>query len=106
MHKLLFASALSLLAASSTLAATAPQIRSVSYRDLDLSRPEGRATLDRRVENAIRDVCNASVRFAGLFDYAESRRCMRRARAEAGRSVQLAIMRARRAAGQVDLARR
>jgi UrcA family protein len=106
MNKLLFASALSRLAASPTLAATAPRTQSVSYRDLDLARPEGRATLDRRIENAIRDVCETSAHYASLREFVETRRCLRLTRAAASQGARLAELRARRAAGQLDLATR
>ena len=37
--------------------ARADNSRTVSYADLDLDSPAGRAALDRRIENAVRQVC-------------------------------------------------
>lgn len=55
---------LPIAAASLAMALTAPTLareatRSVSHRDLDLSRPEDRARLDRRIGRALEAVCGS-----------------------------------------------
>jgi UrcA family protein len=104
MNKMLILSALSLVTAGPALAANPPPSETVSYRDLDLTRPEGRATLDRRIERAIRGVCSAPGGRDTLDDLTEAQRCVRQARAGARHGAELAVAGAFRAAGQVQLA--
>jgi UrcA family protein len=104
MNKMLILSALSLVAAGPALAASPPPSETVSYRDLDLTRPEGRAMLDRRIERAIRGLCSPQVGRDTFYDFTEGRRCARLARAEARHGAELAVAGALRAAGQVQLA--
>lgn len=58
------------LLAAAALVATAPlraqnqeddsRTVTVSYQDIDLTRPEGRAALDRRLREAVRDACRGT----------------------------------------------
>jgi UrcA family protein len=41
----------------------APEVRTVSYADLDLSSAAGRARLDRRIDASVRDVCGDAPSF-------------------------------------------
>ena len=41
-------------------ALAAPETRVVSYADLDLASPAGRAALDRRIHGAVREVCGTA----------------------------------------------
>jgi UrcA family protein len=63
-----------ILCAAATLAAAitaspvlakpiAPEVRTVAYADLDLSSTVGRATLDRRIAAAVREVCGEAASF-------------------------------------------
>ena len=74
--------------------ATAPQpgLRTVAvgYDDLDLSRAEGRARLDRRIEAAIRTVCGDEG-VQGLASSTAVSRCMAETRAAAHRSLASAL---------------
>ncbi|HYD12404.1 MAG TPA: UrcA family protein [Allosphingosinicella sp.] len=56
-----FASAVSLSPAFAK--PIAPEVRVVSYADLDLSTAAGQARLDRRIEAAVRDVCGEAASF-------------------------------------------
>lgn len=78
------------LAAALTLAGTAvaaqetdTRTTGVTYRDLDLSTAEGRAELDRRIDNAARQVCGVNERQLGSnIMTRESRTCYRSAKRE------------------------
>lgn len=54
------AAAVAVLAASPVLAGQDAPTTRVEYKDLDLSTKQGRATLDRRIEQAARSVCPSS----------------------------------------------
>lgn len=62
----------------------APEVRIVTYADLDLSSAAGRARLDRRIEAAVREVCGE----ASSFDLAR-RRAVRECVAETRANVRL-----------------
>ena len=68
----------------------------VSYRDLDLSRPEGAATLQRRLRQAASQVCPEQPSVALVGTLMQVRRCQRTALATAQPQVLAAIA----AAGQ------
>jgi UrcA family protein len=70
--------------AALALAGTAQaQTASVRYNDLDLSRPAGKAELDRRIEAATREVCKAEAMPGNRFaDPGEQRRCEAGVRAQ------------------------
>ena len=88
---ILVIAALSVSAAVPALAQTSAR-RTVSYADLDLTTPAGRARLDRRVNAALETACGS---YAGALDYEvhEIDRC--RAEARAGIETRLAGLRSR-----------
>ena len=50
---------------------------SVPYADLDLSKPEGRATLDKRIDAAARKVCGVGeARTGSRLNSSATRKCM------------------------------
>lgn len=65
----------------------------VAYDDLDLTRPEDRATLDRRLRQAARRVCQDHVILTPLAPHALAR-CEREALADANQSVLAAVAQA------------
>ena len=65
----------------------------VYHGDLDLTRPEGRATLDRRLSAAARAACRNRPLVTPL-DWLVERRCERVALADARQSARIAIARA------------
>ena len=56
--------------------------RTVSYADLNLSTPAGRAILDRRVDQAAHAVCNAGGSVE-LAEWVAASRCVKQAKASA-----------------------
>ena len=58
--------------------------RTVSYADLDLSKPAGRAALDARIHAAARSVC--SVNATNMIDRSAEHRCAKAAVSSATRS--------------------
>lgn len=106
MKTYLIAAALAATAAAPALAADAPRSQTIRYADLDLSRPEGRATLDRRIERAIQSVCAGPAGAATLYDAQASARCIRLTRIEARRAADLAAAKAGRQADSTQLAGR
>jgi len=62
----------------------APEVRTVTYADLDLSTVAGRTRLERRIQAAVRDVCGEAFN----FDLAR-RRAVRDCLAETRANVQL-----------------
>lgn len=58
----------------------APQVRVVSYADLDLSSAAGQARLERRIQAAVRDVCGEA-NSADLARRQSARECIAETRA-------------------------
>lgn len=75
------------LAAPAGAQATATRSVSVRYADLDLSQPNGRAMLDRRIASAINQVCFNIDGGRNLQVAVQERRCRRAARASAQQQV-------------------
>ncbi|TRW14124.1 UrcA family protein [Glacieibacterium frigidum] len=80
-----------LLAGACLFAATAPAqaspvavSKTVSYADLNLAQPEGRATLHARIKSAAREVC--AINRSDLKARLDETRCIRTAIADATRS--------------------
>lgn len=70
---------------SPAVASTAdPGVRTVSYADLDLNSAAGRARLERRIADAVREVCGA----APSFDLAR-RRAVRHCRTDTRANVRV-----------------
>lgn len=58
--------------------------KAVSYADLNLSSPEGQRILERRITQALKEVCQANeIRTGTRVRSSDSRRCMTEARANA-----------------------
>lgn len=96
MSKLVVALALSAACASPALALSPDEATHsvrVSYADLDLTRAEGRETLDLRLRRASRAVCQVLNR-RSLAEMYGARACARRARALARKDAALAAARA------------
>jgi UrcA family protein len=74
-------------------AQTAPARLSISYADLDLSRPADRARLNRRIANAMETVCGS---YADAPPYQEREIARCRAGARTNVDVQLAALQTRR----------
>ncbi|MFO6448178.1 UrcA family protein [Erythrobacter sp. NE805] len=70
-------------------AAAEPVSVAVSWGDLDLTRAAGRATLEERIERAVRRVCGPAVT-RDLTRMAQRRACLVEARASATPQVELA----------------
>jgi UrcA family protein len=70
--------------------------RSVQYRDLDLTKAEGVAKLERRISSAVRFVCQAED-LRDLSLAIKVQKCRKMARASANDQTQLAIANARSA---------
>jgi UrcA family protein len=102
----LIVAALASTTAAPVLAGDAPRSQTVRYADLDLGRPEGRATLDRRIERAIRSVCAGPAGTATLYDAQATGRCVRLTRIEARRAADLAAAKTGRQADSTQLAGR
>ncbi|MGZ8282576.1 MAG: UrcA family protein [Allosphingosinicella sp.] len=68
-------------AAFATPAAASPEQIPVSYADLDLTTPAGIATLDARLERAVRQVCGGTFPMS-LDSRAQVRRCQAETRAD------------------------
>ena len=64
--------------------------RVVSYADLDLTRPEGVRSLNRRVKWAMRDLCKVGYRWS-LEEAVAQRTCLAGARASAAPQVERAV---------------
>ena len=64
--------------------------RTVSYADLDLTRPEGVRTLNGRVKQAMRDLCKVGYRWS-LEEAVAQRTCLAGARASAAPQIQRAV---------------
>jgi UrcA family protein len=80
--------ALVALALGSTAAAAAAESVEVRFYDLDLSTEEGLKTLDRRIDNASRDVCNANIPVTGTRIVRQAALdCVDKAKAGANRQV-------------------
>lgn len=83
---ILFAAAALVSAATTTpliAKPASPEVRTVSYADLDLSTSAGQARLERRIQAAVRDVCG----MAPSFDLAR-RQAVRECVAETRANVQ------------------
>jgi UrcA family protein len=77
--KLTLAIALALTSASAAFA----QETTVRYTDLDLSSAAGQAELERRIENATRQICRAEpITGTRIVDYNELERCRDDVRAQ------------------------
>ncbi len=75
MKTLMTAAAGIALVATPALAADAPdQSMQISYRDLNLSTPEGQAKLDQRVDVAARQICELSTNTTGTRIQSRSKR--------------------------------
>lgn len=89
MKMLLNGLALALLVQTSPAFAQ-PNVRTVNYADLDLSRTEGQAALESRLRAAVKQVCGRpGVR--NLKEMIERRECRRIASAQAKADMSLAI---------------
>lgn len=106
MTKLSILSALLILTTSPVAAANAPRSQTVSYRDLDLTRSEGRATLEGRINRAVRAVCEPPAGTTGLTEMAEVQSCIHLTRLAARHMADLAVLRARGAAAEMQLSTR
>ena len=71
-------------AAAPATAAPVPVSKTVSYADLNLAQPQGRATLDGRIKSAAKSVC--TVGGSDLKSRLEELRCVKSAIAAASRS--------------------
>lgn len=72
------------LALAATLPATAAESRIVRYDDLNLANPAGVARLERRINNAAREVCGAGSDYrASLILLADTKKCIAEAKARA-----------------------
>ena len=83
-----FAIAASVLALAPAISAAETDQRSsqVAYADLDLSTPEGLAELDRRIDTAAREVCDADQLTTGTrLSSRAARDCVRTAKSEIDR---------------------
>tara|TARA_A100001391_G_scaffold136353_2_gene95054 strand:- start:19212 stop:19523 length:312 start_codon:yes stop_codon:yes gene_type:complete len=79
------ASALALAPAVSAAEADQNSVR-VTYTDLDLTTPEGEAELDRRIDSAAREVCQANrVTTGSRILSREARTCVRTAKSQLNR---------------------
>ncbi|MBX7494653.1 UrcA family protein [Qipengyuania sp. 6B39] len=79
------------MTAAPTLAQDAQSVH-VSYADLNLASPEGQKRLDRRIDNAAREVCGYhAVRSGTRIPDPKARACFDRARANAQDRVAAAI---------------
>ncbi len=87
---ILAAFALGLTAAPAHAAAGNTTVR-VAIADLDLTGEAGRATLDARLENAIRNVCGLRPSIRDLGGFVEYRACLVQARASYQEQVGLAL---------------
>lgn len=67
----------------------------VSYADLDLNSPAGRATLDERISGAARRVCGVRGPVAGYAEFRSQRACLREAMSGARSQSRIAIAQAR-----------
>lgn len=62
--------------------------KSVSYSDLNLASPDGQRTLERRITQALEEVCQANeIRTGTRVRSSDARRCMVEARASAKEQV-------------------
>lgn len=62
--------------------------RAVGYSDLNLASPEGQKALERRITQALEEVCQTNrVRTGTRVQSSDSRRCMKEARASAKQQV-------------------
>ena len=91
----LTASAVLLLCTTTTAAAQDAREKAVSYGDLDLTRDEGVARLERRVRSAVRSVCFDDERT--LKAQVRERSCIKTARTTASEHVARAVSRAQQA---------
>lgn len=66
----------------------------VEYSDLNLASEAGRATLENRLEGAVRDVCGAAPRVTDLRAMAGYRACIAVARASYTEQVRVAVLEA------------
>jgi UrcA family protein len=88
-----------LAAAVACLAVSAPALANpteiaVTYKDLNLASPDGRAKLDHRLDNAAAEVCSAH----GTHDLASkdvARRCHQAAMSDAREKAQIVVARAK-----------
>lgn len=72
------------LALAATLPATAAESRIVRYDDLNLANPAGVARLERRINNAAREVCGAGSDYReSLILLADTKKCIAEAKARA-----------------------
>jgi UrcA family protein len=80
---------LALAAASVAVPAAAaePAQIGVRYADLDLSTGDGRATLDRRIEEAARAMCGRDVTTGTILLNGKSSRCVERAKASVHKTI-------------------
>jgi UrcA family protein len=82
-RQILFAAVAGLAAASPAIASSSdPATHIVRYADLDLGSQAGRATLDRRINHAIRMVCGTAAS-TSLQDKRNVEKCYAMARASA-----------------------
>jgi UrcA family protein len=59
----------------------------ISYADLDLSTEEGRAALDRRIDDAARAMCGRDVTTGTILAHGKSSRCVERAKASVHQTI-------------------
>ncbi|HWI86012.1 MAG TPA: UrcA family protein [Sphingomonas sp.] len=102
MIPLLFTAALTIATGSPALAEQFS--RAVSYHDLDLTKPDGVRTLQRRVRNAANKICGFGV--TGSFIQREDRECRRAALSDVSLQVTRAIQMAESRSGRIELASR
>jgi len=78
-----------LATASATVPAAAAETAQIGvrYADLDLSTEEGRATLDRRIEESARAICGRDVTTGTILPSGKSSQCVERAKASVHKTI-------------------
>jgi len=96
MFKSLVLKSLTLIAVAAVpqFVAAQPQSMAVAYADLDLASPAGRATLDRRISQAVRTICGPMP--IDFYERAARRTCMTSAQASAAAQTATKLARAAR----------